>query len=63
MLEAVRAEVDAAVTEYLAIPPQAADEFLQYQFAQITKPLTAQQRYQQARFATDRGTQDPQGAR
>ncbi|TFH74707.1 pyruvate dehydrogenase (acetyl-transferring) E1 component subunit alpha [Gammaproteobacteria bacterium LSUCC0112] len=63
LLEAVRTEVDAAVAAYLALPPQAADEFLQFQFAQMTKPLTAQQRYQQVRFATDSGTQDPQGAR
>lgn len=51
LTESVRTEVDAAVADYLAIPPQAVDEFLHYQFASMTPALSAQAAWQQQRFA------------
>ncbi|MDP2283381.1 MAG: pyruvate dehydrogenase (acetyl-transferring) E1 component subunit alpha [Pseudohongiella sp.] len=62
LLEDVRAQVEAAVAAYLALPPQAPDEFLQYMFASMTTPLSAQQQYQHTRFAADGSKTQPQGA-
>lgn len=53
LLEDVRKQVDDAVAEYLSIAPQPADEFLRYQFAEMTPALTAQAELQNERFAPD----------
>ncbi|MDO8909938.1 MAG: pyruvate dehydrogenase (acetyl-transferring) E1 component subunit alpha [Pseudohongiella sp.] len=50
LLESVRKQVDDAVTAYLSIPPQPADEFLKYQFAEMTTPLALQISWQHERF-------------
>jgi len=39
----VQSEIERAVSDYLNIAPQPTDEFLTHQFAQMTKPLLAQQ--------------------
>jgi 2-oxoisovalerate dehydrogenase E1 component alpha subunit len=51
LLESVRQQVDEAVANYLAIPLQAPDEYLRYQFAEMTPALIAQTELQQQRFA------------
>lgn len=51
LLDEVRRQVDNAVATYLSIPAQPADEFLRYQFAQMTSPLATQLARQQQRCA------------
>lgn len=63
LLDEVRQQVDDAVAEYLSTPPQAADEFLKYQFAEMTAPLLAQSAYQRQRFAVEENSAANSGNR
>ncbi|MEX0737831.1 MAG: pyruvate dehydrogenase (acetyl-transferring) E1 component subunit alpha [Pseudohongiella sp.] len=57
LLVAVKQEVDAAVTAYLKTPPQAADDFMAYVFANMTPPLLAQREHLLARLERDNAAQ------
>lgn len=51
LLERVRQQLDEAVSTYLNTPTQSPDEFLRYQFAEVTSPLATQIEYQQQRYS------------
>jgi len=53
LLAEVKQEVDAAVSAYLNMPPQAADDFMAYVFADMTPPLLAQRDHLLARLERD----------